>query len=266
MTTAVPLAYHVDGRVGAPVLVLLNSMGTTTAMWDRQIDHLTPALRVVRADTRGHGASPAGGDSCTIDDLGGDVLLLLDRLETELGVGRVHLAGLSLGGMVAMWIAAAAPRRVDRLALLCTAAWLPPAEAWRERAATVRESGMETVASTVVNRWFTPAMQSREPEVVAAYRDMLCGVDKSQYAACCDAVAGMDIRGRLTHITAPTLVIAGAEDPVIPLDRARGLARAVAGSRIEVLDHAAHLANVERPEEVSRLLVQHLGGESPRVR
>lgn len=242
-------AHVLDGPAGAPVLLLGPSLGSTLEMWRPQAAALSRSLRVVRFDYRGHGRSPAPPGPYTVDDLGGDVLELLDHL----GIARVHYAGLSLGGMVGLWLAAHAPARVDRLALLCTAAWLPPAQKWFDRAATVRAAGMAAVADAIVARWFTPAFVEREP-----YRQMLLGADPEGYAACCDAIGSLDLRPVLGRITAPTLVISGADDEAIPPALGEQVARAVPGARFELVQAAAHLANVERADEVNRLLARNL--------
>src|SRR5690606_22008552 len=131
------------------------------------------------------GGSPVPPGPYTIDDLGGDVLALADHL----GIGRFHYAGLSLGGMVGMWLATRAPERIETLTLLCTSAFLPPAEAWLDRAATVRRAGLAAVAEAVLARWFTPAFTNVEP-----YRQMLLRTPVEGYAACCEAIAALDLR------------------------------------------------------------------------
>jgi 3-oxoadipate enol-lactonase len=243
-----PLA--VEGWGEAPTLLLGPSLGSSVAMWAPQVPVLARHLRVVRFDQRGHGGSPVPPGPYTVEDLGRDVLALIDRL----GLERVHYAGLSLGGMVGMWLAAHAPERIDRLALLCTGAHLPPAQGWLDRAAAVRSGGMAAVADPVVTRWFTPAFADLDK-----YRAMLVSTPVDGYAACCEAIATLDLRPVLPTITAPTLVIAGAEDPATPPDLGRQIASAVPGARFELVSGAAHLANVERADVVTALLAEHFG-------
>jgi 3-oxoadipate enol-lactonase len=253
-----PVALHhvVDGpETGPPVgppLVLGGSMGTSLEMWRPQLPALAARHRVVRYDHRGHGGSPVPPGPYTLDDLGGDVLRLLDTF----GVSTVDYAGLSLGGMVGIWLAAHVPERIGRLALLCTAAHLPPEVGYRQRAALVRARGMAAVVEQVTGRWFTPAFppERREP-----YRAMLAGTPAEGYAGCCEAIAGMDLRPALSEITAPTLVVAAADDPAIPPRYAGQIAEAVTGSRLVVLDYAAHLASVEQAGTVDRLLLDWFG-------
>ncbi len=243
-----------DGPPGAPVLVLGGSLGTTSAMWTPQLAELASRFWVVRYDHLGHGGSLAPPGPYSIDQLGRELLALLDELVIE----RASFAGLSLGGMVGMWVAAHAPERVQRLALFCTSARLGPAEMWHQRAAAVRASGVPAVVDAVMARWFTPAFARERPEVVAAHREMVTGTPAEGYAGCCEAIAAMDLRADLGSITAPTLVVAGAQDPATPPPHAELIASAIPGARLVVLDPAAHLATVEQPERASRLLLDHL--------
>jgi 3-oxoadipate enol-lactonase len=254
--TAVAVHHHLDGADDAPVVLLANSLGSTPAVWERQLPALVGPFRVLRYDHRGHGRSPVPAGPYRLDDLGADVVALLDRLR----LARVHVAGVSLGGMVAMWLAAHAPDRVDRLVLCCTAARLGPPEAWAQRAATVRRHGTEAVADAVVGRWFTPAYAARHPEEVARMRAMIADTPAEGYAACCEAIQHMDLEPALSRVRAPTLVVAGADDPATPPDHARRIAEGVAGAGLVVVDRAAHLANVERADAVNRLILQHLAG------
>jgi 3-oxoadipate enol-lactonase len=253
-TRAVAVHHVVDGREDAPALVLSNSLGTTLAVWDRQIPALAPSFRVVRYDLRGHGSSPVPPGPYDIEDLGADVLGLLDRL----GLNRAHLCGLSIGGMIAMWLAANAPDRVDRLVVCCSSPRFEPADMWRGRAATVRAKGSTAVADTVVARWFTPGFAARSPRLIARMRAMIAGTPSEGYASCCDLLERTDLFAILPAIQAPTLAIAGADDPVAPPSKADLIAGAIPDCRVTVVEPAAHLANVERPDAVSALILEHL--------
>jgi 3-oxoadipate enol-lactonase / 4-carboxymuconolactone decarboxylase len=244
----------------SPPVVMLNAVGTTTAIWDGLAGPLAERLRVIRIDTRGHGDAPAVPGPCTIADLGRDVLAQLD----EHGVGRAHVAGLSLGGMVAMWLAAHHPERVGRLALLSTAAHLP-APGWHERAAAVRGGGMAAIAGPVVARWITPELAARDPELVARLTAMLQSTDPESYARCCEAIATMDLRADLPRIGAPTLVIAGSQDQAIPVAHANAIADGLAMARLCVLPGAAHIPTVEQAGPIAARLLEHFtGGEATR--
>ncbi|MGH2915290.1 MAG: 3-oxoadipate enol-lactonase [Solirubrobacteraceae bacterium] len=254
--TAVALASDAYGPADAPILLLGGSLGTTREMWAPQVASLAAAgHRVIAFDHRGHGGSPAPDGPYRIADLGGDVLTLMDRF----GVARASYCGLSIGGFVGQWLAINAPDRIERLVLICTAAHLPPAQGWHERAAQVRAGGSPAVvADAVVGRWFTQGWAAAHGDEVARHREMICATPAEGYAGCCEAIAGMDLRDGLPSITAPTLVIAGRQDPSIPPEHGAAIAAAVPDARAEVLDPAAHLASVERAAEVSALIGEHL--------
>jgi 3-oxoadipate enol-lactonase len=254
------LGYDVTGPPAAPVLLLGSSMGTTAAMWDPQVDALSARLRVVRFDHRGHGRSPVPPGPYTIEQLAGDVLALADGL----GIERFSYAGVSLGGMVGMWLAAHVQHRLDRLALVCTSAYMPPAEGWLERAKLARDGGVASVADTVLGRWFTPAFLDEPPEIVARLKEGLVATPAEGYASCCEAIAVMDLRPILPRITAPALVVSGAGDPAAPPEHGAQIAAAIPGARLVVVPDAAHLASVEQAEAVTALLVQHFAGAGQR--
>jgi 3-oxoadipate enol-lactonase len=245
---------EVAGPEHAPVVVLANSLGATLRMWDPQLEALSQSFRVVRFDTRGHGGSPVPPGPYTIDELADDVVELLDRLE----LGRVHYVGLSLGGMIGMRLAAQHPDRVDRLVVLCTSALLGPASMWHERAAKVRRSGTASVAEAVVARWYTKPFQERHPEVIAAACEMVGSISPDGYAACCEAIANMDLTADLPRITAPTLAIAGADDVATPPDHLARIAASIPNGELLVVPEAAHLANDEQPEPITTAILNHL--------
>jgi 3-oxoadipate enol-lactonase len=252
--TAVEVAFTVDGPSGAPTVVLSNSLGSTPAMWDPQFPALAERFRVVRYDHRGHGRSPVPDGPYDLDDLGADVLALLDRLELE----RVHWCGLSLGGMVGMWMAINTPERIDRLVLCCTSARLGPPEMWADRAATVRAHGVDAIADAGIERWLSPGFIAREPDTAVRIRAMLAGTPAEGYAACCGVIERMDLLDRLGEITAPTLVVAAAQDPATPPEHGERIAASIPGARIEVIEDAAHLAAVEQSDAITELIAGHL--------
>ncbi len=246
-----PSVHHVvTGRPDGPAVVFSNSLGSTHRMWDAQLAAFEERFRVVRYDTRGHGQSPVPDGPYSIDDLADDLVALLDSL----GIARAHLVGLSLGGMTAMRVAARNPDRVDRLAVLCTGAQLPPASAWTDRAATVRADGSAAVAEAVVARWFTPGYAGDR----APWEAMVAATPAEGYAACCEAIAALDLYADLTKITAPTLAIAGTDDPATPPAKLAEIAHAVRGAKLLEVAHAAHLANAEQPGIVTPALIEHL--------
>ncbi len=250
--SAVAVSYTVSGDEDAPVVVLSHSLGADRGMWDPQVPALAERYRVVTYDTRGHGSSPAPAGPYTLDDLVDDVVALLD----EVGVERAHVSGLSLGGMTAMRLAAREPGRVHRLALLCTSAKADP-QAFLDRAAAVRAGGTAPLAPTVASRWLTPAFAAEHHELVDRLEGMIAGADDEGYAACCEVIARLDLRVDLGRITAPTLVVAAAEDPALPPEHQRLIAEGIDGARLRTLSPAAHLANLERTAEVIGALLDH---------
>jgi 3-oxoadipate enol-lactonase len=220
-------------------VVLCGSLGATSAIFDAQ----APVLQdVVRVDHPGHdGAPPA--DVQTVADLAARAL--------ERAPDRFSFVGLSLGGAVGMQLALTAPERVDKLVLACTSARFGEPDGWRERAALVRDEGLEAIVDAVLARWFT----TRAPD---GFREMFLSTDRQSYARCCDALARWDVREELGAIEAPTLVIAGEQDPSTPPEHGELIASRIPGARFEVIPNAAHLANVERADEFNTLLEEHL--------
>lgn len=254
------LRHVVDGPDGAPPLLLANSLGTDVEMWRPQVAALSERRRVVRYDHRGQGRSPVPPGPYALDELGRDAIDLLD----ELGIERAHLCGVSLGGMVAMWVAAHAPERVDRLVLCSTSAHMPPPEAWAERSATVREAGStEPVADATIERWLTPEFRERDPDSADWLRAMVAASPAEGYAACCDALARMDLREAIGAVRAATLVVVGDDDPSTPPDHARAIAAAIPDARLEVVPDARHLLTVEHADTATRLILDHLDPQEP---
>jgi 3-oxoadipate enol-lactonase len=252
----VPCTLHrqLEGRPGAPAIVLVNSLGTDLRMWDAQVGALAERFRVVRLDTRGHGGSPVPDGPYSLADLGGDVLALLDELRIE----RASLCGISLGGAIAMWVAANAPERVERLAVCFSSAYFGDPPGWLQRAATVRAHGTGAIADAVLGRWFTDAMRRERPEVIERMRAIVAATPAEGYAACCEAMSRVDLREALAQISAPTLVVSGSEDPATPPEHGRLVAAGIPAARFVELTDAAHLGNIERPEDFNALLLEHL--------
>jgi 3-oxoadipate enol-lactonase len=250
----VRLSATLNGPRQAPVLILGNSLGTTRQLWEPQLAALGEHFRLLSYEHRGHGGSPAPPGPYSLADLGADVLRVLD----DFGVEHAAYCGVSLGGMVGMWLAANAPGRIDALAVCCTTAHFPQPAPWTQRAATVRAGGLPGIAGQVVGRWFTPAFARADPATLARFVATLQTVTPEGYAGCCEAIATMDLRPALPAITAPTLVIAGSEDPSTPPWHGAVIARGIPGARLRVVRGAAHLANVSAPGEVTAALTGHL--------
>ena len=251
--TAVAVSSTATGPADAPVVVLSNSLGATRAMWDPQVPALAERYRVLTYDTRGHGDSPAPAGPYTLDDLVDDVVALLD----EVGAERAHVVGLSLGGMTGLRLAAREPDRIDRLAVLCTSAKPVPGP-FLERAAAVRSGGTAPLASAVAARWLTPRFAAANPDLLARLEAMIAGADDQGYAACCEVVARLDLRADLARISAPTLVISGADDVALPPEHQRAIAEGIADAVQLTVQPGAHLANLEQPQQISAALLAHL--------
>lgn len=255
-TPRAQIHYRFDGPETGPVLVLSTVVGTSLGMWDSVVPELARYLRVLRYDYRGHGGSPPVSGPYGIDALGQDVLDLLDGF----GIARASLCGISLGGMVTLWLAAHAPDRVDRIVPACTAAVFHGGAALRERAAAVRAQGIAPVLGPLAGRWFTPGFRQAHPDEVARIIAQIGAASPESYAVTCEIVAGLDLRADLPRITAPTLVIAGREDiGATPAD-ALAIAELIPGAAVTVLAGAAHIASVEQPQRFAAAVLDHVLG------
>jgi 3-oxoadipate enol-lactonase len=247
------LHYVLAGPADAPLLVLSNSLGSDLSMWDPQMAALDRRFRVLRYDARGHGRSSVPAGPYTLPQLATDVLRLLDHLRVD----RAHFCGLSVGGLVGMWVAAHAKGRVDRLALCNTAARIGTLESWGARMDAARSRSLPGIAEAVLERWFTPGFREREPAAVARARAMLEGTPLEGYLGCCAAIRDADAGGDLAAISAPTLVISGSNDAATTPAQGRALAEAIAGARSVELA-AAHLSNIEAAAAFTAALTDFL--------
>lgn len=255
----VRLYWRLEGAADKPVLVLLNSIGCDLGLYDAAAPHLTPAFRLLRIDTRGHGASDAPAGDYSLDLLADDVLAVMDAA----GVARASLVGVSLGGMIAMTLALKAPERVEALVLACTSPAMDAAS-WDARIATVRSQGMAAVTDLALGRFFSDAFRAQRPDAVETVRAGLLATRPEGYSGCGAAIRDMDLLGRLPGIAAPTLVIGGRKDLSTPFDgHGDRIAAAIPGARTALLD-AAHLPCLEAPSAfagaVRGFLSQALGG------
>lgn len=248
------LATHfaVDGPPGAPALLLVHSLGTSLRIWDAQAEALARGFRVVRFDLRGHGLTEVGAAPCTIEDLADDALGVLDAL----GIATAHVAGVSIGGMVAQAAAARAPARVRSLILCDTAMAIPPPDLWRQRAAQVRAEGIAAIADTVLARWAPPAYLASPAG--RGLRAMLLRTPAPGYAALCEALAAADLSPTARALRAPTLVVVGELDPSTPIAAAEALRDAIPGARLAVIPGALHLPQLDHPADVTAAMLDFL--------
>ncbi|MFI5285550.1 MAG: alpha/beta fold hydrolase [Candidatus Dormibacteria bacterium] len=249
----VELAYTVIGDPDKPMLVMSSALGTTRAMWDAQ-HPLAANHALLLYDHRGLGASPSPPGPYSVDEMGADVIALIDKL----GARTVSFCGVSLGGMVGLWIAANHPDRITSLVVMATLPRLQPAATYTERAAAVRARGIGSIADGVVARWFTEQFAREHPATLRACVETLTAMDAEGYAGCCEALAACDLRTAIHKVDAPTLIIAGAEDPVVPAASAAMFGASFRDANVALVPDAAHLMNIEQPDIVNRLVLDHL--------
>jgi 3-oxoadipate enol-lactonase len=244
-------SYSVTGSPDSPTLLFINSIGTTRALWARQVASCSAAYRVITYDARGHGRSIVTPGDYTTEQLGRDALAILDQV----GVETAHVCGISLGGLTAMWMGVHAPERVRSLTLANTAARIGSTEMWTERIAWVREHGMAPLAEMTMPRWFTAGFRALEPDTVQQFKSMIEACPQDGYLGCCAALRDEDLREAIGTIRCPVLAIAGAIDVATPPEALQFIHERIAGSQLVTLD-AAHLSNVEQHQQfTSRLLM-----------
>jgi 3-oxoadipate enol-lactonase len=246
-TNGIKIHYRIDGPADGPVIVLSNSIGTDLSLWDGVVDGLASHFRVLRYDSRGHGRSDVPDGPYTIAMLGADVLGMLDQL----GLGKVHFCGLSLGGMVGMWLATNHPGRIASLVLCNTAAWVPPPEGWDARANAVRADGMDAIRPAVLERWLSEPFRTNQTAALARLLAMVQASPPGGYIGSCAAIRDMDQRQTIQGITAPTLVVAGSKDIATSPEALRYIAANVAGDAGYVELDCGHMSPVELPAALS---------------
>jgi 3-oxoadipate enol-lactonase len=245
---------RIDGAEDAPALMLSNSLSSDLSMWDDQVPSWAKRFRVIRYDHRGHGASAAPAGPYSLDQLGRDALGVLDAL----GVARAHWCGLSMGGMIGLWLLTHAAERIDRAVLANTAAHMGPPELWDGRIRTAERGGMQALVEPTLQRWFPADFREAAPATMERMRAMILRTPVAGYQGCCAAIRDMDQRETMKRIDRPVLVIIGARDPATtPADGAL-IASAIAGAQTVTLD-AGHISNVERPAEFTAAVTRFLG-------
>lgn len=245
--------YQTFGDATKPALIFSNSLGTNFKMWQTQIDFFQQDFFVICYDTRGHGASSAPQGPYSIDQLGQDVVNLLDHLNVE----KAAFCGISMGGLTGQWLAIHRPERFNQVVVCNTAAKIGQEQAWNDRAALVREQGLQPIASTAASRWFTePFIQSNSTVVNNLQNDLAAGSAEG-YASCCEALAKADVREQLKDITVPVLVVAGQQDPVTTVVDGQFMVERIANSQLFEIN-ASHISNVELPNEFNQAVKQFI--------
>ena len=247
---------HVEDQGTGPWLVLSHSLACATDMWAEQIAVFRDRFRVLAFDTRGHGGSDALSGPYTLDLLADDLEALLDQL----GIGRCHFMGLSMGGMIGMTHALRHPGRFASLILCDTSSRIGPeaAPVWEQRIATARSQGMDALVDPTIGRWFTERTRARRPDLVARVAAMIRATPVEGYVGCCQAIPSIDLTARLGAVQVPTLVVVGDQDPGTPVEMSRAIQQAIPGAQLGVIPQAAHLANMEQPETFDFLVGRFL--------
>jgi 3-oxoadipate enol-lactonase len=256
------IACRFDGPDGGRVVLMSNSLMADHTMWDVTAPALAGRYRVLRYDTRGHGGSGTTPGPYSIAMLADDALALLDAL----GIGKAHVVGLSMGGMIAQQLGARFPERVNSLSLCDTASEMPPRTLWEERFATAKSEGIPGLVEGTLKRWFTPGFIARDPASVDKVRRMILGTGVEGYFGCAAAVRDLAQTTMLLRIKAPTLILVGRDDPACTVEQSTVLKRMIDGSEMVVIENAAHLANIEQPEAFNRALRSFIDRVDDRLR
>jgi 3-oxoadipate enol-lactonase len=248
------LHYHLQGVESGPAIIFSNGLGTTTAMWQPQLQPLEDRVRILRFDTRGHGHSSVTDGPYSIELLSNDLLGLASALRIE----KFHFCGLSMGGQIGQWLVHNAPERLKSVTVANTGLKIGNDEGWNARIAKVRTEGMISVAAAVTERWFTPAFFATAAAEVEKLRNTFLGINPAGYAACCAAVRDADFRSvKPAAKIPPALVIAGAHDRATPPADGKQLAESLPGAKFVELE-AAHLSNVEAHSRFTDALAAHI--------
>ena len=250
---AVRIHVHIEGPADAPVVVFSNSLGTDLRMWDAQVPAFSERFRVVRYDGRGQGSSETPKGPYTMEELGGDALAVLDALDIE----RAHICGISMGGMVALWLAARHPERLGRAIYANTAAKIGTDEMWDARIEAVRSGGVGAVRDGVLARFFSDSSRCA-PQVIRSISETLDSASPEGYVELCSAIRDADLRDLVASIRIPSLVVAGAHDAATPPSEASWLHHEIRESELVVIDDAAHLSSVEQPDRFNQAVLDFL--------
>lgn len=247
--------YQTFGNKSNPALIFSNSLGTDHTMWQPQIDALQDKFFIVAYDARGHGKSDVPKGSYTINDLGEDVIALLN----ELSIQKANFCGISMGGLTGLWLAIHHPGHFDKIIVSNTAAKIGQESAWQDRAKLVLEHGLEGVASSAPSRWFSESFVARNGGIVDRLTKNLSNQSAEGYSACCQALAIADVRDELKEIKLPILSIGGELDPVTTVSDAQYIVDNVSGAILATIQ-ASHIANIERPSDFNKIIEGFVDG------
>ena len=246
----------ITGKLDGPVVVLSHSLCTNIAMWDEQLADIEPHFRILRYDSRGHGASDAPKGAYTLDQLADDAIGVLDFL----GIEKVNWVGLSMGGMVGQSIALRHPQRLQKLVLASTAAvmgdQLQPV--WQDRISRARSMGMSSLVAEILERWFSPDFLDADSLPVQRIRQQVLSTPVNGFVGCCEAIRHLDYLERITAIDMPTLIIVGEDDPGTPVAFSEAIHARVSGSQLCIIPAARHLCNIEKQRDFNNRLLEFL--------
>ncbi|MDD5558775.1 3-oxoadipate enol-lactonase [Candidatus Methylomirabilis sp.] len=250
----IDIHYTIEGE--GPVVTMSHALGCNLALWNEQAKALSARYRVLRYDTRGHGASSAPPGPYSLEQMADDLYGLL----TGLGVRQTHLVGISMGGMIGQIFALKYPMLLQSLVLCSTTSRYPTAvrSAWVERIRTVEANGVEPMVEPAIQRWFTPSFREHQPDVMDRVRVMLRSTPAQGYIGCCYAIPTIDVTDRLGEVHCPALVISGKEDPGTPVAMAQDIHAALPSSKLAILPSASHLCNLEQCEAFNGILLGFL--------
>ncbi|MGH6858304.1 MAG: alpha/beta fold hydrolase [Methylocella sp.] len=243
----------IEGDENREVLMLSNPMGTNLHIWVLQVPALAKHFRIVRYDSRGHGASVANQGPYSVEGHGRDALAIMDAL----GIETAHWLGLSMGSIVGLWLLVYARERIGRAVLASTAAQIPGPDRWNNRIQSARDTGMNGVAMAAAERWFTKTFRDANPEKVEAVTEMIRTTPLHGYLAACAAIRDVDQREAIRSIRNKVLVISGRHDPSPPPGMGALVASSIAGAKFVTLE-ASHMSNIEDEANFTKAAVEFL--------
>jgi 3-oxoadipate enol-lactonase len=250
------LNYQIDGDRNLPMLILSPSLGSTLEMWEPNLERLLKDFAVLRHDHLGHGKSSAPDHPYTLKEVGSELLAITQKE----GISQFYFAGISLGGLLGMWLGINAAEKVRGLALFCTNSSFAPPQRWQERAALVRKEGLRAISEASLERWFTPAYLAKDGNRATALKVMIESNSTIGYANSCAILENTDLTQKLSQISAPTLVVAGQSDPTLEVAVIQEMAALIPDSTFRVIEQAAHLATYEQPDIACAMISEQFLG------
>lgn len=248
------LAWDASGDTSKPGLVLIHSLGADSRMWVDQLTAFRRHRRLIQVDLPGHGSSGANQGEYTVESLGLDIA----DVATEAGLTHFDVCGISLGGLISLWMAINLPDRLGRLLACNTGAKIGTKEGWSQRIDAVLGGGMVAIRETVVPRFITTDLEQRRPESYRQVYEMFDAIDPVGYAGCCAALRDADLSESVAEIDTPTFLIGGTEDIATPPETMERLHDAIPRSRLTLIEGAAHLSNIDQPEHFNQAVLTQI--------